>query len=447
MAFKSSLFPSGRGTLGDGYSNVYPSATSSNTLNTASKTRTAIDPFVGGELWRWGQSPGSVHVATPFHDSANVGYETTWSHIEGGNGNHFVIGLKNDATLWSWGTNEYGELGRGLSMTPGSINRSSPTQIINGLNGSINDSWRQISCGYDHIFGLTTRGAPYSWGRNQYGQLGLNNVTNQNEPQLPMINISSSLRPMSGVDISAGAEHSHFIVQINITNSLNSSAGAPKGSKLLFAAGRNNVGQLGDNSTINRSSPRQIGSDTTWKMVSSGYDHTHAIKDNGSLWAWGSDYHGQSAVGSDVYRSSPAQVGSDTNWLLVSAGYKYTMAIKTDGTLWGWGLNDFGEIGDGREFIGPTGYNRISPVQIGTNNNWVSVQAGLSGSTVTSAIKSDGTAWMWGYNATKEIANPYVTGDVSSPVLITGMVDYKWKQLGTKGGPGFGRGLHGITLL
>lgn len=446
MAFKSSLFSS-RVTLNDGYSNVYPSATSSNTLNSASKTRTAIDPFVGGELWRWGQSPGSVHVATPFHDSANVGYETTWSHIEGGNGNHFVLGLKNDGTLWSWGTNEYGELGANLSMTPGTINRSSPTQIINGLNGTIGDGWRQISCGYNHNLGLTTKSSLYSWGRNEYGQLGLNNTTNLAEAQLPIINISASLRPMIAVDISAGAEHSHFIVQTTITNFSNSSAGAPKGSKLLFAAGRNNVGQLGDNSTINRSSPRQIGSDTTWKMVSCGYDHTMAIKDDGTLWGWGSDFYGQTGTQWGSYRSSPAQVtNSGTNWLLVSAGYQYTMGIKTDGTLWGWGSNNWGELGQ-REFFPPFGYNVNSPVQVGTNTNWITVQACLNPSAVTSAIKTDGTAWMWGYNTSKEVANPYVTGDISSPVLITGMVDYKWKQLGTKGGPGFGRGLHGITLL
>ena len=63
------------------------------------------------------------------------------------------------------------------------------------------------------------------------------------------------------------------------------------------------------------------------------------------------------------------------------------IAIKTDGTLWAWGYNASGQLGLGNT----TQYG--SPQQVGALTNWLSVAA--SGY-VSSAVKSDGTLWMWG---------------------------------------------------
>lgn len=46
----------------------------------------------------------------------------------------------------------------------------------------------------------------------------------------------------------------------------------------IWAWGANYNGQLGDETVINKSSPIQVGSLNTWKVISGGSDHAIAIK-------------------------------------------------------------------------------------------------------------------------------------------------------------------------
>jgi alpha-tubulin suppressor-like RCC1 family protein len=96
-------------------------------------------------------------------------------------------------------------------------------------------------------------------------------------------------------------------------------------------------------------------------------------------------------------------------------------AIKTDGTLWMWGSNLQGEIGD--NFPGCFLNNRSSPVQtVSGGTNWRSVN---NGNNITSAIKTDGTLWLWGCNSVGQLGNNS-TLNVSSPIqTISGGTDWR----------------------
>jgi alpha-tubulin suppressor-like RCC1 family protein len=178
-----------------------------------------------------------------------------------------------------------------------------------------------------------------------------------------------------------------------------------------YAWGGNTHGQLGDGSTTPESTPEQIGADTDWAFVSTGADHTVAIKSNGTLWAWGGNDAGQLGDGTTTDRLSPVQIGTDTDWMTVSAGGAHTVAIKSNGTLWAWGGNDAGELGDG------TTTDRLSPVQIGSDADWVQVSAGGDH---TLAIKANtGTLWAWGDNQFGELGDGTTTNQLS-PVQIGG---------------------------
>ena len=189
---------------------------------------------------------------------------------------------------------------------------------------------------------------------------------------------------------------------------------ATKTNGTLWSWGFNNSGQLGDGTAVDKSSPIQIGTLTNWVEVSTGDSHVAAIKTDGSLWTWGQGYWYALGLSNRSDYPSPMQVGLLTNWKTVTSGRSHVIAIKTDGTLWGWGSNDNGQLGDG------TLLSKSSPIQIGTLTNWSKVSS--KGNFVT-AIKTDGTLWTWGSNVYGYLGDS-TTVDKSSPQQVGSLTNW-----------------------
>ena len=97
----------------------------------------------------------------------------------------------------------------------------------------------------------------------------------------------------------------------------------------LWSWGYNSEGELGLGDIIDRSSPVQVGSLTTWdKIASNGY-HSTVIKTDGTLWVWGHNSSGGLGLSDIIHRSSPVQVGSGTTWNKIASGAYYSLALKT----------------------------------------------------------------------------------------------------------------------
>lgn len=194
----------------------------------------------------------------------------------------------------------------------------------------------------------------------------------------------------------------------------------------LWLWGRNNTGQLGDNSIIDKSSPIQTTSaGTNWKSVSSKGLFATGIKTDGTLWTWG--YNGSGALGDNTVfnKSSPVQtISGGTNWKSISSTSDAAAAIKTDGTLWMWGYNGRGLLGDS------TVTNKSSPVQTAAaGNNWK--QVSVSG-TRTAAVKTDGTLWVWGWAEAGVLGTNSRTVSHSSPTQTsTGGTNWKQASVGS----------------
>ena len=105
-------------------------------------------------------------------------------------GNHYIARIKPDGTLWTWGHNNFGQLGDGTT-----VDRNIPKQISNDKD------WRSVTAGNFHTLAIKTDGTLWAWGHN-------------------------------------------------------------------------NAGQIGDGTLEGRTSPKQIGSDTNWKAVSADDQHT-----------------------------------------------------------------------------------------------------------------------------------------------------------------------------
>ncbi len=140
----------------------------------------------------------------------------------------------------------------------------------------------------------------------------------------------------------------------------------------------------------------QAGSTGCWRIISAGENFSLAIKTDGTLWGWGQNSNKLGlGLGNLADQNLPVQIGTDNDWLTVSAGYVHSLAVKTNGTLWSWGNGQFGQLGNGV-------FNSATPnvTQVGTANDWLEVSAG---NRFSLAIKTNGTLWSWGLNSTGQL--------------------------------------------
>jgi alpha-tubulin suppressor-like RCC1 family protein len=199
----------------------------------------------------------------------------------------------------------------------------------------------------------------------------------------------------------------------------------------LYGWGYNGFGQLGDGTTNDRHTPGQVGTDTNWATMTTGWQHTEAIKTDGTLWAWGDNFDGQlgiDSVDSDPHYS-PVQIGTATNWATVAAS-EHTVALQTDGTLWAWGLNAFGDTGhDCNSLTWPLR-------QVGTDADWATMAAG---SEHTVAVKTDGTLWAAGRDDFGQVGDGTFSACVA-PLAKIG-TDTDWATVAAGGNPTTGHTL------
>jgi hypothetical protein len=182
---------------------------------------------------------------------------------------------------------------------------------------------------------------------------------------------------------------------------------AVKNDGTVWAWGRNEEGQLGDNTTTDRSTPVQVlgpggvGFLTGVKAVTAGWYFTAALKEDGTVWAWGKNFKGVLGDDTTTDRLTPVQVlGPDgvgflTGVKAVDAGSHHMAALKEDGTVWAWGSNSDGCLGDGSLVA------RWTPIQVldpGGEGFLSGVKAVTAGSYYTMALKEDGTVLAWGTN-------------------------------------------------
>jgi len=149
-----------------------------------------------------------------------------------------------------------------------------------------------------------------------------------------------------------------------------SHSAAIKTDGTLWAWGNNSFGQIADNSTVNKSSPVQVGADTNWSKVAGSKEGTYIIKTDGTLWSVGRNVFGENGHNNEIPNSSPVQIGSLTNWSDIEVGEYFVIAVRSDGTLWVWGHNAGGQMGQNN-----SGVNYSSPVQVGSGTGWLLVAA------------------------------------------------------------------------
>ena len=289
-----------------------------------------------GTLWTWGNDyagslgrPDKIYRSSP----TQVGALTTWSEVATA---AHALAVKTDGTLWAWGVNSYGMLGNNNTN-----HTSSPVQV------GTDTTWSKVAAAINVSFGLKTDGTLWSWGYNRFGTLGLN--------------LASESFRSSPVQVSSPNGYPWTTIGVG-----KHSVGAITSDGSLFTWGRNDTntyGSLGLNSSFSyghgRSQPTQVSG--SWSKIDFAINDTGfvGIKSNGTLWTTG---YGFFIDGTGTNRSSPVQVGVATNWLNVYGSKLGAFVTKTDNTAWAWGSNNWGGLGQNNI----TYRIASAPVQLGT---------------------------------------------------------------------------------
>jgi len=345
----------GQGQLGQGNTTSFSSPKQVGTLSNWSKVSgngaigghgLSFAVKTDGTLWAWGSNNyGQLGLGTTTYYSSpkQIGALTSWLTVACGE--YFAVAVRQNNTLWSWGYNNYGQLGLGTSGNY----YSSPKQV-----GSLTN-WLSVTCNITSVIATKTDGTLWSWGSNNVGQLGLGNTTSRSSPvQIGALsNWSSAVSTNNNSVIAIKTDGTIWSWGNNqfgqlglgnityysspkqigaLTNWKNIGCGyglslSSKTDGTLWSWGYNGQGQLGLGNTTSYSSPKQVGALTNWSNVFGNYTSGFAIKTDGTLWSWGSNNVGQLGLGNTTYYSSPKQVGASTTWLSITNGNGNSFAL------------------------------------------------------------------------------------------------------------------------
>jgi DNA-binding beta-propeller fold protein YncE len=168
-------------------------------------------------------------------------------------------------------------------------------------------------------------GQLYCWGANWYGEDGTGNYLNYLTPA--QVGTATNWTVVSTGGLGVGAD----------------TCGIAGGA--LYCWGWNADGEDGLGNTTYYSTPQQVGTDTTWTVISQSGTDACGI-DNGKLYCWGYNGTGEDGLGNTTQYTTPQQVGALTNWTAVSTGGNNTCGIA-GGKLYCWGENQDGAAGLG----------------------------------------------------------------------------------------------------
>ena len=312
-----------------------------------------------GTLWGWGQNSNRLGLGLGNLANQNlptqIGTANDWATVSAGNVHSLAV--KTNGTLWTWGNGQFGQLGNGLfsSATPNVI------QI-----GTAND-WLTVSAGNRFSLAIKTTGTLWSWGLNNVGQLGINNLVDQNLPvQVGTAN--------NWLKIDTGNQHS-----LAIDN-----------TGFIYAWGDNTFGQFGNGTNTSSLAPIMISSSNNWMEVSAGLDHSLFLNSFGFLFSSGNNTNGQLCNGSNTASNMmlPAtNSGAQFQYIAISAGGGHSLAIDNGNQLWSSGLNTQGQLGLGNN----TSTNVLT--QVGTSNTYFAISAG---DTHSLAMETSTALWSTG---------------------------------------------------
>jgi alpha-tubulin suppressor-like RCC1 family protein len=280
-------------------------------------------------------------------------------------GETHTCGITTDNRAYCWGLNYYGQLGDG-SFGAAKITR--PVAAV------ADRRFLEIRVGINFTCALTTGSQIYCWGLNTEGRLGIGSTQPYSlEPAL----LAGGRRYRQ---LRVGSSHGCAITLADVT----------------FCWGRNDFGQVGDGTTINRRSPVRVVGGITFRAVSAGSLHTCGLNLARRAYCWGRNSNGQLGLNNSITQLRPAGVVGGRAFNVLSAGAWHTCGVGTDAKAYCWGWNRYGQLGDG------TTNRRSQPTLVAGGMSFSGVSPGGGH---TCAVTPGKKAYCWGWNNYGEVGD------------------------------------------
>lgn len=428
------------GALGDGTNVAHrtptdvPGLTSGIAQVTAGGDHSCVLTDVGG-LKCWGRNSdgelGTGVAGSPSTPVDVVGMSSGVTTVDAGT--YHTCALTTGGGVKCWGHNGYGQLG---DVT--TIGRSIPADVIGLTNGVT-----AVSTGAFHTCALTTGGAVKCWGSNDRGQLGDGTTIDRITP-VDVLGLSSGVAGLAANSSQtcaitvAGAvkcwgrndrgqlgdgttiDRSAPVDVVGLLGGITSLAMGDNHTCSISTAGgvkcwgANYSGQLGDATFTNRLVPGDVSDLTNGAVaITAGSSHSCALLTDGNVDCWGYDYDGELGDGDAIYRTTPIDVPGLSNVASLALGNEFSCVLLASGGVNCWGKGNLGQLGDGVAIL-----NRRAPVQVfGLNSGVLAITAG---DYHACALLTSGGVKCWGSNATGQLGDG-TTVERSSPVDVAGL--------------------------
>lgn len=317
-------------------------------------------------------------------DADGIGDACDYSNNRLGSGMEHSCTLAQPGGVLCWGRNTMGQLGNSQVV-------SSEIAIpVQGLPTEI----ASVAVGGFHSCALSVSGNVWCWGSNQSGELGVGSGVISSVQPVQVSALSGRVNA-----ITAGDHHSCALMATGD----------------VWCWGLNGSGQLGDGTTINRSTPVQVFGINSVVSVDAGSEHTCSLLVTGQVHCWGNGFNGELGEGANIVRRFPTMVKNlGVSTKSISSGGQHTCALSISGAVTCWGNNISGQLGDGSYT------SRSLPVSVtGLTGSVTDVVAAHSH---TCALLDTGMVRCWGSNSYGELGNGLQSSS-STPVVVSGLTD------------------------
>jgi alpha-tubulin suppressor-like RCC1 family protein len=230
-------------------------------------------------------------------------------------GTHTLI-VGPDGTVYGFGRNQYGQAGAGSQpyiAEPTALRDVPPARQVSIANA-------------DRSVLLSQDGRVYTWGRNEYGTLGVseNDVSERTSP--------GEVAGLTGVVRLASCRRAEAALREDGTVWM-------WGQETQGVLGRGATGaRLDDSVSYTFPIPAQVVGLSAVTEIACGAGHMLALQADGTVWSWGSNRRGQLGLGDDEPRGTPVRVSLPSAATAIGAVDEGSWARLADGTwrMWGW---------------------------------------------------------------------------------------------------------------